>query len=111
MRELMWFVKAAGRSVRRDDRGATMLEYGLVATLIAVVAAKLVMRPSVGVRPGPVNAPEGKDPERNKVASLAVEASALPRGPYRQPYLAQDPLSISGRARRRAAGVPMAGAA
>ncbi|MGW5195010.1 Flp family type IVb pilin [Kribbella sp. NPDC004138] len=42
MRELMWFVKAAGRSVRRDDRGATMLEYGLVATLIAVVAAPLV---------------------------------------------------------------------
>ncbi|MET9270725.1 Flp family type IVb pilin [Kribbella sp. NPDC003557] len=42
MRELMWLVKAVGRSLRRDDRGATMLEYGLVATLIAVVVAPLV---------------------------------------------------------------------
>jgi pilus assembly protein Flp/PilA len=49
MRELMWLVKALARSLRYDDRGATMLEYGLVATLIAVVVAPLVavLGPSV----------------------------------------------------------------
>jgi len=50
MLELVRTVKALAGSLRRDDRGATMVEYGLLVVLIAVVVvpALIVLGPVVG---------------------------------------------------------------
>ena len=49
MLKLVRTVKALAGSLRRDDRGATMVEYGLVVVLIAVVVvpALIVLGPVV----------------------------------------------------------------
>jgi pilus assembly protein Flp/PilA len=49
MLNLVGFVKALAGSLRRDDRGAAMVEYGLLVVLIAVVVvpALIVLGPIV----------------------------------------------------------------
>jgi pilus assembly protein Flp/PilA len=43
MHELVRFVKVIAWSLRHDDRGATMAEYGLVVTLIAIVVVPTII--------------------------------------------------------------------
>jgi len=49
MLKLVGFIEALAGSLRRDDRGATMVEYGLLVVLIAavVVPALIVVGPVV----------------------------------------------------------------
>jgi pilus assembly protein Flp/PilA len=49
MLKLVGSIKALAGSLRRDDRGATMAEYGLLVVLIAVVVvpALIVLGPVV----------------------------------------------------------------
>ncbi|HET6741646.1 MAG TPA: Flp family type IVb pilin [Kribbella sp.] len=47
--QLLTYVQTAIERTRRDERGATMIEYGLLAALIAVVVvpALLILGPAV----------------------------------------------------------------
>ncbi|MFG1912554.1 Flp family type IVb pilin [Kribbella sp. NPDC048928] len=47
--QLLSYVQTAIERTRRDERGATMIEYGLLAALIAVVVvpALLILGPAV----------------------------------------------------------------
>jgi pilus assembly protein Flp/PilA len=46
---LLAYVQTAAKQVRRDDRGATMVEYGLLVALIAVIVvpALLILGPAI----------------------------------------------------------------
>ena len=43
MLELVRFVRALAESLRHDDRGANLVEYGLLVTLIAIVVVPTVV--------------------------------------------------------------------
>lgn len=43
MHELVRFVKVVAWSLRHDDRGANLVEYGLMVTLIAIVVVPTII--------------------------------------------------------------------